>query len=450
MAARQRRDPARVRFILKDKSEKETLIYLTIRVNKKRVKWSTRDKVDPRNWNSSTRRAIVRARSYGAQQLNERLDKYARTALELYADWQLDTPQGLTAFNQDKFKLELDYRLGMQARPADKGDVLDTSDFIRFAETLRDHRKDSTSIVRGTWKVLNNHVNLLREFADLRHGGAVGFAEVDDIFIDAFKKFLFRKKQHNRRTVAKVLTSLRSIASRAAGRGLMTYGPDFKRWTKQDYRKLPQPAFNRAELDKIIAIDLSDDQRLERVRDLFLIGVATAQRWSDYSKLTPRNFKPIPGGYRYNITSQQKTSSRAGGPVMSWALPILRKYGYIGDEEFAPPKISGQKFNDYLKEVVKLALPESTVTIYNDGEHIDHDGEEVAKWTVTSSHAARRTAVGLLRSMGAPDDQIQKMTGHKTLSELDGYDVRDAETLAIQLGNNLNRAWSKGGLRVAE
>lgn len=449
MKKRIRQDAARARFILKDKSERETLIYLTIRIDKKRVKWSTGEKVNPKEWNTATRRAIVRARNLEAQSLNERLDRYAKEAVALHTDWQLSTPAGLANYNPDKYKLELEYRLGFRTRPETKTEKLDTSDFVRFAETVRDHRKDSTGIVRGTWKVLNNHTNLLREFADLRHGGSVAFTEVDELFLDGFKKFLFRTKGHNRRTVHKVMVTLRSIASRAADRNLMTYGKRFRGWAKQEFRKLPQPALTRPELDKVVALDLSENERLEKVRDLFLIGIATAQRWSDYSKLTRKNFHSLPGGrYRYFIASQQKTSKKAGGPVMSWIIPTLEKYGYIGNNDFNPHKITRQRFNDYLKEVIKLAIPDVKITIYNDREQVDHEGTEVEKWTKISSHAARRTAVGLLRSMKAPDDQIQKMTGHKTLSELDGYDVRDAETLALELGQDLDKAWNKSIMRA--
>lgn len=444
-----RRHVTRARFILKDKSENPTLIYLAIQINRKRVKWYTGEKVNPKDWNTAANRAIVRARAIDSQLLNERLDGYAKAALAIFQDWELNTIDGLANYNPNNYKLELDYRTGKQERPETKTEKLDTSDFIRFAESIRDHRKDSTTIVRGTWKVINNHTNLLREFADLKHGGTVAFSEVDEIFIDGLKKFLFRTKGHNRRTVHKIMITLRSIASRAADRGLMTYNKRFRDWAKQEFRKLPQPYLTRSELDKMRALDLSDNQRLEKVRDLFLIGVATAQRWSDFSKLTPKNFIALPaGGYRYRVASQKKTGSDAGGPVMSWVLPILEKYGYIGDGEFTPIKISGQKSNKYLKEVAKLAMPDATYLVYNDGERKDDDGTNVPKWSVLGSHAARRTAVSLLRSMKAPDDQIQKMTGHKTLSELDGYDVRDAEALAMDLGKDLDTAWNRSKLKV--
>lgn len=451
MTKRTRNDATRARFILKDKSERETIIYLTLRVDRSRLKWSTGEKINPKDWSTTSRRAIVRARSLDSQSLNERLEQYGREALALYDDWQLDTPTGLQGYSPDKFKQELEYRLGRQERPEAKAAAkLDTSDFIRFAESIRDQRKGSTEIVHRTWQKLNNQVNLFREFADLRHGGTVAFEEVDSIFIDNLKKWQFRTKGHSRQTVHKAMVALRTVASIAADRGLMTYGKRFRKWASQDFRKLPQPALTRQELEQVIGLDLSNKPRLERVRDLFLIGVATAQRWSDYSLLKPKHFHALPeGGYRYHIPSQRKQSkSNAGGPVLTWVLPTLRKYGYIGPVRFAQIKISPQKFNDYLKEVVRAAIPDAMTTVYLDGEKIDHDGTEVAKWSVMGSQTARRTAVSLLRSMKAPDEQIMKMTGHKSIAELNTYDARDAEALAVEMGRDLNAAWSRSKLRA--
>ena len=449
----QRSHAARVRFILKDYQTKgESLIYLTINVGGSRVKWSTGEKITPKQWDKAARRAKASGRSAVVyQQLNERLTSYASEALALYYDLKLDTPAALESFTVDGFKLELDYRLGRKERPQAKTSAkLDSSDFIRFAESVRDQRRDSTEITHRTWQKLNNHVNLLREFADLRHGGTVAFTEIDDLFIGNLKKWLFRTKGHSPQTVHKIMMTLRTLASRADDRGLMTYGKRFRKWTKQPFRKLPQPALTRSELEQVIDLDLSDKPRLERVRDLFLIGVATAQRWSDYSTLTRKNFHALPGGggYRYRIASQRKTANGAGGPVMQWVLPTLEKYGYVGPGRFTPPKISPQKFNDYLKEVVRAALPDAVTTVYQDGEKIDHDGAEVPKWSVMGSHTARRTAVSLLRSMKTPDDQIMRMTGHKNIAELVTYDVRTDDALAVEIGNDLNAAWSRSKLRA--
>ena len=445
----QRIHPPRARFDLKDKKQKETLIYLTIRVNGKRVKWSTRDRVAARDWNPATGRAVVRARSVGLRDLNNRLDKYAKEAIDLFYEEELDTAHGRARFRQDEFKKELDYRLGFAIRPSAEGQ-LDTSDFMRFAESVSARVKEDISMSPATIKGFANRIRRVRDFVDAHHGGELGWNEVDDLFFDGLKRFLFRVRGYNRQSVNNVMKTLRTVIIRAEERGLMDFTKKIKKNCKQSFRRTLKAALNRVELDATIAHDLSDSPRLDKVRDLFVIGVLTAQRWSDYSRLTPDNFTQLPGGkgYRYTIGSQQKGGRVAGGPVMDWGLPVLRKYGYIGGGAFDPPSISAQKFNEYLKEVMQLIIPDATFIVYQDGERLDSTGTKVPKWTLISSHTARRTAVSLLRSLKVPDHQIQKMTGHKSIAEMDGYDVRQAETLALDLFDGLNESWRKQGLRA--
>ena len=54
-------------------------------------------------------------------------------------------------------------------------------------------------------------------------------------------------------------------------------------------------------------------------------------------------------------------------------------------------------------------------------------GETIkAKWTLASSHLARRTGITLALEEGIlTDDQIRKISGHKTLQSFKKYDKRD-------------------------
>ncbi|WP_104417948.1 site-specific integrase [Neolewinella xylanilytica] len=162
------------------------------------------------------------------------------------------------------------------------------------------------------------------------------------------------------------------------------------------------------------------------------------------------DFHPLPGGkgYRYRIERQRKTDHTAAGPVMDWIVPTLEKYGYVGAAKFDPPKISGQKFNDYLKEVARLALGEATTVTQLDGEQKDYAGTVVPKWSVVTSHTARRTTVTLLRSMRFPDAQIMRMTGHKNPIQLTTYDNPEDEHLAMEFGPELDAAWSRAKLKA--
>jgi integrase len=63
-----------------------------------------------------------------------------------------------------------------------------------------------------------------------------------------------------------------------------------------------------------------------------------------------------------------------------------------------------------------------------------------------TSHTARRTGATLMRLAGIPMDQIQKVTGHKTLKQLESYiKVGPDETTEILS----THPYFRNGLRIA-
>ena len=87
-------------------------------------------------------------------------------------------------------------------------------------------------------------------------------------------------------------------------------------------------------------MDLSGNPSLDRVRDLFLVGCYTGLRFSDFSRLTPKN---IADGFIE--IEQSKTGDSVVIPVHSVIKKIIKKYNGL------PPTISNQKFNTYLKDI---------------------------------------------------------------------------------------------------
>ena len=103
---------------------------------------------------------------------------------------------------------------------------------------------------------------------------------------------------------------------------------------------------NDSELTQIYNIDLSLAKRLDRVRDLFIIGCCTGLRFSDLSQLCADNFS---GDGTITIKTI-KTGHTVVIPLHTRVRLIMEKYGYD------LPKIpSNQKFNEYIKEVAKLS-----------------------------------------------------------------------------------------------
>lgn len=80
----------------------------------------------------------------------------------------------------------------------------------------------------------------------------------------------------------------------------------------RDFRKIEEEVdtiyLGNDELQTLFDLNLTNDARLDRVRDLFLIGCYTGLRFSDYSELRPLNITF--GGLILNVTTQ-KTGARS-------------------------------------------------------------------------------------------------------------------------------------------
>lgn len=159
---------------------------------------------------------------------------------------------------------------------------------------------------------------------------------------------------------------------------------------------------NESELLQIENIDLSNNNRLDKARDLFLIGCFTGLRISDYNNIKPHNIKK-----GFIDIYQTKTGQRIVIPIHEAVQSIIDKY-----DGKTPPKISDQKLNEYIKEVCKMAgIIEQTEKQQTKG------GEKVAtiksKWEMVSSHTARRTFATNMTRQGIPIQTIMQITGHK-------------------------------------
>ena len=133
-------------------------------------------------------------------------------------------------------------------------------------------------------------------------------------------------------------------------------------------------------------------------RDLFIIGCHTGMRFSDYSRLSMND---ISDGVIHLIT--QKCKTPVDIPAHPRVLKILKKYKGMA------PKISGQKFNVYIKDVCKEAGIDETILVRKSGKHI-----RCQKWELVSSHTARRTGLTNMYKAGIPIYRCMMISGHKT------------------------------------
>lgn len=253
----------------------------------------------------------------------------------------------------------------------------------------------------------NNVKNLFNDFCAYE-GMEYDFPDINETFHKRFITYMLNEKHYSVNTYGRALKFVKTllIAATKAGYNTNLY---YINITGTD-----EPSesiyLNEEELQKIYKLDLSKKPKLDRVRDLFLIGCNTGLRFSDYTTIQPEDIQ----GDRLRIVTQ-KTNSKVTIPLMPDAKAIFQKYNFK-----LPKAISNQKFNEYLKEVAELAgLKENVVT------HITKGGEAVTtiqpKFELVTSHVARRSFATNYYKMGVDTLQIMAITGHKTEKEFLKY-----------------------------
>lgn len=189
------------------------------------------------------------------------------------------------------------------------------------------------------------------------------------------------------------------------------------------------------EIDKIFKLDLSKNERLDNVRDLFIIGLWTGLRISDFKRLDIGNIKD---GI-ISITTQ-KTKKRVAIGMHPQLKAVLKKR----DGQF-PKKISDQKFNEYVKEVVKLAeiiepLEGAKLSAVKDpetGKTVQRKIKAIyPKYELISSHTCRRSfATNLYKTKALPLVTLMSLTGHKTESQFIEYIKIGVEENAVLMND---------------
>ncbi len=181
---------------------------------------------------------------------------------------------------------------------------------------------------------------------------------------------------------------------------------------------------SEAELKAIYDFDFSDNEKLDRVRDLFIIASYTGLRYSDLSSLTTNNINE--GNDTINVKTR-KTGQMVVLPIHTFIRQILRKY----NNEF-PKAISNQKFNDYIKEVVKKVGVDEEIPVQRKKRDLCYV-EKIPKYELITSHTARRSFATNAYLADIPAISIMKITGHKTEAAFMKYIKISEEENAIQL-----------------
>ncbi len=172
------------------------------------------------------------------------------------------------------------------------------------------------------------------------------------------------------------------------------------------------------EVNKLAALELAGEDA--KARDLFLIGVYSGQRWSDFSTIQPNQIRD---GKVYFV--QKKKKNRAVIPLDLWRGLFPETLGEIlGRYGNASPTLPTCRTDIYFNERVQFLCRRAG--IIDQVEVFDTSGGDfkiiyLEKWQKVRSHTARRTFATLCRRAEMSLPAIARFTGHKSTDQLKKY-----------------------------
>lgn len=242
------------------------------------------------------------------------------------------------------------------------------------------------------------------------------FQNIDFDFYNSFTIFLQSKGFQPNTIGSKYIETLKTILNEAERQDVKVN----KAYKDRKFATPSEEVFNIylsvAEIEKLENLNLSENLRLERVRDLFLIGYYTGQRFGDFSTFVKEQFEIHPNGKEGEIKLlQNKTANYVTIPIGNEVITIMKKYAW------KLPKISSVNFNLYIKEVCQLAAIDKGIS---QTKKIGNE-EKISitpKYELVSSHTARRSfATNAYSASPEKVMYIMKTTGHKTEKEFMKY-----------------------------
>lgn len=385
------------KFLLKNPtSEKETLISLFVRFNGERVVYSTGESIHPSKWDKENQRVIALKKDLAAADINHWLDKIEHEVKHIFRKLKYDGIQPTPLLiKQELNKVQRD-------QPSEIRMTLFKyiEKYIQETKAIKSH---------STYKSYKTVYNNLIDYSKVNKT-ILDFENIDISFLNNFKNHLTYTRKLSPNTIAKHIKILKVFLNAATEIGI-NQNTNFKsKKFRGNTEEVAKIYLNEIELDKIYNLDLSYNKRLDKVRDLFLVGCLTGLRFSDFNSLTTDH---IEGDYIKIKT--QKTGEIVMIPVAKRLKQIISKY----NNQF-PSSISNQKMNLYIKEIGELAdIKEEIIVSKNKCGKMIH--ERFKKFELISSHCARRSFATNAYLAKIPAINIMKITGHRNESVFQKY-----------------------------
>jgi len=330
---------AKVKYLLQSKSETSN-IYVRYSINRATVlKRKTGLVINAKDW--STDKGFPKTGREDLKIIKSKLDKLAvfindayneaiSKGTELTGDW---LEMQIAIFNNKVTIVELD----ILTNSIDK--------FINEAP-YKINQKGETGLSKGRITAIKLFKNtIIRYQEEELKGKSILIKNIDLQFIEKFKLWLF-SKGYSVNYVGKHIANIKTICNDAYKNDIET-SSQMKNIKTISENKPPEQIIilSEEEQNKIKNVVLLKET-LINARKWLLLGCLIGQRGGDLLNITDKNIKDL-GGMKIIELKQKKTGKLVAIPLLPEALQII--------ENGLPHRTSLYRFNEYIKEISKMA-----------------------------------------------------------------------------------------------
>ena len=312
--------------------------------------------------------------------------------------------------------------------PPEKEKTLTNNLIEYFDFFLKQKEKDVVERTLKNYRVVKQQLIKLQKEID----SPILIKDVNLQFKDTLQDF-YEQNGYSLNTIAKGLRTIKTVCGHAKINGIETsHQLDA---IKIKSHKVEKIYLTFEELEVIENLDKTQlSESLENARDWLIISCFSGQRISDFLNFNTKQIRTENGKTLIEFT-QQKTSKNMTVPLHEKILSILKKR----NNEF-PRTISDQRYNDYIKEICKIAglnqkIKGSIMAETIEGSKIYRKKEGLyEKWELVTSHIGRRSFATNYYGQ-IPTTFLIYITGHSTEKMFLNYIGKSNKDLAIEITN---------------
>lgn len=385
--------------------DKESLILFSayFKDEGRKLVYSTGEVIHPKEWDFENRQP---------KHLNGRTEKAnkhrgIKRQLDRYSNFFSDTIQNYKLANKEIIIADIRADFDTEFK---RTKSIASKFFEVYNLFLNDKKSDYTEDANSLTTIKRYEYNrkLLFNFQVYRNK-KIHFNQINKSFYNDFINYCVTVKEHSSNTLRRNVGLFKTFLYWAFENGY-TYMSDFQKFKAPKAQQTDEVALTLQQVQEVFEYDFSKNERLEKVRDLFVFGCATGMRYSNYSKITK---KDIQNGM-IKVRDEKNNYKTLEIPLNDFSLYVLKKYKY------QLPIISNQRFNDYIKEVFKtIGYTDSVKKTMKVGKDIIEQINPL--YERISSHTARRSFITIMKNKKIPDKVIMSYTGHRSLEVFNKY-----------------------------